>query len=67
MLSAQCPAALNQRQTVAIGPTREKSRIEFPIVYRLTDDKRKTPMHLEVEVFPIVRGLGAHTRLLRNA
>jgi hypothetical protein len=32
MLSAQCPAALNQRQTVAIGQTREKSGIEFPIV-----------------------------------
>jgi len=31
MLSAQCPAALNQRQTVASGQTREKSRIEFPI------------------------------------
>jgi hypothetical protein len=32
MLSAHCPAALNQHQTVAIGQTREKSRIEFPIV-----------------------------------
>jgi hypothetical protein len=32
MLSAQCPAALNQRQTVTIGQRREKSRIEFPIV-----------------------------------
>jgi hypothetical protein len=29
MLSAQCSAALNQRQTVAIGQTREKGRIEF--------------------------------------
>jgi hypothetical protein len=31
MLSAQCSAALNQRQTVASGQTREKSGIEFPI------------------------------------
>jgi hypothetical protein len=33
MLSAKCAAALNQRQTVASGQTREKSRIEFPIAY----------------------------------
>jgi hypothetical protein len=32
MFSAQCSAALNQRQTVASGQAREKSRIEFPIV-----------------------------------
>ena len=30
MLYAQSSAALNQRQTAAIGQTREKSRIEFP-------------------------------------
>ncbi len=30
---AQCPRALNQRQTVVIGRTREKRRIEFPIVF----------------------------------
>jgi hypothetical protein len=35
ILSAQCLAALNQRQTVAIGQTREKSRIEFPIVFSI--------------------------------
>ena len=29
---AQCSAAVNQRETVAIGQTREKSRIELPIV-----------------------------------
>jgi hypothetical protein len=29
MLSAQCLAALDQPQTVAIGQTYEKSRIEF--------------------------------------
>jgi hypothetical protein len=34
MLSAQCSAALNQRQTAAIGQMRKKSGIEFPIVYR---------------------------------
>jgi hypothetical protein len=33
MLSAQCSAALNQRQTIAIGQTREKSRIEIPIAF----------------------------------
>jgi hypothetical protein len=32
MLWAQCLAALNPRQTIAIGQTREKSRIELPIV-----------------------------------
>jgi CRP-like cAMP-binding protein len=32
IFSAQCPAALNQRQTIAIGQRREKSRIEFPSV-----------------------------------
>jgi hypothetical protein len=32
---SQCSAALNQRQTVAVDQTREKSRIEFPIVYAL--------------------------------
>ena len=31
---AQCSAAVNQRETVAIGQPREKSRIEFPIVLR---------------------------------
>jgi hypothetical protein len=30
---AQCSAAVNQRETVASGQTREKSRIEFPIAY----------------------------------
>src|SRR3972149_10606051 len=35
MLSAQCAAALNQRQPVASGQTREKSRIEFPIFFCL--------------------------------
>jgi len=36
LFSAQCPAALNQRQTIAIGQTREKSKIEFPILlYRI--------------------------------
>lgn len=34
MFSTQCSAALNQLQTVAIGQTRENSRIEFPIVER---------------------------------
>jgi hypothetical protein len=34
MLSAQCSAAVNQRETVASGQTREKSGIEFPIVSR---------------------------------
>jgi hypothetical protein len=29
---AQCSAALNQRETVASGRTREKSRIEFLII-----------------------------------
>jgi hypothetical protein len=32
MLLAQCKAGRNQRQTVAIGQTHEKSRIEFPSV-----------------------------------
>jgi hypothetical protein len=32
MLSAQCSAALNQPQTVAIGQTRKKSKIEFSFV-----------------------------------
>ncbi len=34
--SAQCSAALNQRQTVASGQMREKSRIEFPSISCIT-------------------------------
>src|ERR1035437_2441772 len=30
---SQCSAAVNQRETVASGQTREKSRIEFLIIY----------------------------------
>jgi hypothetical protein len=34
ILSEQCSAALNQQQTAAIDPTREKrGRIEFPIFF----------------------------------
>jgi hypothetical protein len=36
IFSAQCPAALNQRQTVASGQTHEKSRIEF-YLFRIPD------------------------------
>jgi hypothetical protein len=34
--SAQCSAAVNPRETVPIGQTREKSRIELPVVRRRT-------------------------------
>ena len=34
MRSAQCSAAVNQRESVDISPTREKSKMEFPIAYR---------------------------------
>ena len=34
MLPAHCSAALNQRQPVANGQARERSRIELPIAYR---------------------------------
>jgi len=34
--SAQCSAALNQRQTVASGQTREKNRIAFPSNFCIT-------------------------------
>ena len=30
---AQCPAAVDQRETITSGQTREKSRIEFPVNY----------------------------------
>jgi hypothetical protein len=33
MLSAQCLAALIQRQAIASGQKREKSRIKLPIVF----------------------------------
>jgi hypothetical protein len=31
--ASRCPAVLNQRQTITSGQTREKSRIEFPVVW----------------------------------
>jgi hypothetical protein len=31
-LQAQCSAAVNQRETVASGQTREKSKLQFPII-----------------------------------
>ena len=33
MLWMSCPAALNQQKSAVIGPTRERGRIEFPIVF----------------------------------
>jgi hypothetical protein len=44
MLWAQCAAARHQRQTVTIGHTREKSRIEFPIVYPVRLDGCSRPL-----------------------
>jgi hypothetical protein len=43
MLSAKCSAALNQRETVAIGQAREKSRIEFPVFLLPLPKQKENP------------------------
>lgn len=50
--AAQCSAVLNQRETVAIGQTHEKSRIEFLIALARTDQcaAREVGAHLSAVV-----------------